>query len=179
MSSMGATSVSIACRASPTKVGLHTRPSSTSSVRRSRNGVTAILPMASRTSSILLTETLPSPAELGDGLGVARADFAGISMIGSKSRLQRNAGDDLIGRQPGLLVAGMEIAVRNAPWAARRNQQQFGIIAQQGGKGIGSGRGVDDVAAKRAAVLVGNAAGPGSRTGKQRELSRHHGMICQ
>ena len=29
---------------------------------RSRSGVTAMLPMASRTSSILLSETLPSPA---------------------------------------------------------------------------------------------------------------------
>ena len=51
-----------------------TPASSIPSARRNRNGVTAMLPMASRTSSILSSETLPSPAR--QSLAIACALWA-------------------------------------------------------------------------------------------------------
>ena len=120
-----------------------------------------------------------SQAELGDGLRIARADLARVRVVVGKSRLQRDGGDDLIGSQPGLLVAGMELDIGHAPCAASGNQQQFGLVDHQRGKGIGGGRCVHDVAAEGAAVLVGNAAGPGGRAGEQGKLLRYQRMISQ
>ena len=73
------------------------------------------------------------------------------------------------------LVAGVKARVRNPARAALGDQLQLGVVDQQRGRRIGGGRGVGDVAAQRAAVLGGDAAGP---AGGARPAAETRGADC-
>ena len=118
-------------------------------------------------------------ADFGNGLRVARSDFAGIGKMFGKSPRQANRSNQFIRRKFRLLVTGMKVLVRHPPLAANGHQNEFSLVRQQRGQGIRGRRCIDDVAAERAAILVRNAAGPGRSMGQQRKLTLHNLMLAQ
>ena len=64
--------------------------------------------------------------------------------------------------------------VRNPARAACGNDFDFRIVHEQSGRRIGGGRSVGDVAAQRAAILRGNAAGFGCGAAKQRKFAHEN-----
>ncbi|HEY9401415.1 MAG TPA: hypothetical protein VIQ24_01885, partial [Pyrinomonadaceae bacterium] len=52
----------------------------------------------------------------------------------------------------------MKVSVGDAARARRGDEFEFGIVDKERGRRVGGGRGVDDVAAERAAILDGDAA---------------------
>src|SRR5580698_5869139 len=100
-------------------------------------------------------------------------------MVAGKTRLQHDRLDNLIGGQPSLLVTGVELCIGDAPGTASGNQHQLGLVNHQRGKGIGGWRCVHNVAAEGAAVLIGDAAGPGSSAGKKWKLLGYLGMASE
>ena len=88
-----------------------------------------------------------------------------------KSPWQADRADQFIGRELHLLVVRVKVRVRHAPFAARRNENQFRFVGQQRGKRIRRGRSIHDIAAERAAILVRDSAGPARRASQQRKFA--------
>ena len=145
------------------------------SVSANRSGTGATLPTAMRTSSTIPPAQPPQRrnAHLGNRLRVARSNFARIGKCTRKSPREAYGPNQFIGGQFRLLVTRVKILVRHAPLATNRDQNKLSLVRQQRGQRIGRRRGVHDIAAERAAILVGNSAGPARSARQQRELSLH------
>ena len=115
-------------------------------------------------------------SDLGDGLGVAGADFADVTVIAGVSAREADGVKKLVGGQDGFFVAEVEVAVRQgavgySPGAGGRGDEgNGGVVRQERGRGVGGGRAVDEVAAEGTAVLVGDGAGPGGGMDEEREI---------
>src|SRR5947208_7086023 len=72
----------------------------------------------------------------------------------------------------------MEIAVGKGAAASGGDDGKFGIISQESGRRIRCRRGVDNIAAERAAVLVGDAASPAGGLGEDREFVSNDGVFA-
>src|SRR3954447_1571745 len=72
----------------------------------------------------------------------------------------------------------MEIAIGQGAAASGRDKRNFGIISQQSGRRIRGRRSIDNIAADRPAVLVGNRPSPTGRLGEDREFVSNDGVFA-
>src|SRR5271154_7156904 len=84
---------------------------------------------------------------------------------------QADGEDQFVGSQDSFFVAGVKGAVGNPAFTARRDEDYVGVASEQNGKGITGGRSVGDVAAERAAILIGDTARPRGGTAEERKFS--------
>ncbi len=172
MSSMGAISPASAARAAALVCAFSGRPRTASSAPRARRQVGATLPNASRTSVDHAVSHFERPrkAHLGDGLRPPCADLSIMLPRPAPAAGEPHRHDQLVRRQIHRLVAGVERPVGDLAGAADRQQFQGRVVGEEGGRGVGGGRRVRDVAADGAAILRGDATGLPGGLFDQREL---------
>ncbi len=110
---------------------------------------------------------------------VARPHFARIGNISEKMSRQANRPYELIRSQLASVYNRYEKCCRG-PGARRAPKPESDRHrSQQRGKGIGRRRRIDDVAAQRSPILVGDAAGPARRARQQWKFLAENGMLSQ
>src|SRR5215467_13090120 len=78
-----------------------------------------------------------------------------------------------------LLVALVKLAVPHLPLAACRDQVHGSLVHEKSGQRVSCRRGVDDISTERAAVLIGDSAGPRGRANQKRKLASDDFVLPQ